>query len=679
MHVHHVYPLMLAIFLLFSPVSLTLAAHAPAVSASTQQWLDKLTDIQRRTQADPEGSAKALAEMESQLPADEPLVQQKWQQLRCTVGAANSNTEQVQQAAEWLMRESATKPELGIIANTCRASLLFRVGDRQQAFQLAQQAVQQAKQQTDWRLRFDAALQLGQIADRLGEFDTALEAYLQAQSAAEAMDDRHALFLLWGNLSVLYTYMNRLDEAIATNDRALQLAEAEQPPDANRLTRLYLQRYFALSRTDRLDDRQHALLQAERYAAQTPEPQLKTITAVNLSDHYYKTGQYEKSIASASKAIQLAEQYQDPALRAIGFANRGFAKLYAKQDGGRQDVEQSIKMLGDMGNKPDVSGIYQEYSEVLAAIGDYREAYLAAREHKRLSDELFRADRDKRVLELQEQYNTEKREREITLLSKENALKSVELANRELERRTWWLVAVITALVLCALVLLYRRARTRVTQLSAINIDLDYQSTHDPLTGLFNRRYVDHFFRQFDWQAPLQPGHTHALFLLDLDHFKQINDRLGHAAGDVVLKTIADRLRSTLRERDIAVRWGGEEFLIVLLDVQREQLEAVAQRLMQTVAGEPVTLEQGPLPVTGSFGYAVLPLRIGEQALSIDKTLHLVDLALYQAKARGRNQAVGITALQLSSEHDLETLETGLADAIAAGQIEARISKGPGG
>jgi diguanylate cyclase (GGDEF)-like protein len=187
--------------------------------------------------------------------------------------------------------------------------------------------------------------------------------------------------------------------------------------------------------------------------------------------------------------------------------------------------------------------------------------------------------------------------------------------------------------------------------------ELREASTTDPLTGLRNRRYLDSRVAS-DLQLCLrhytEPRHGNPdrnlddeadllVMLMDLDHFKRINDRHGHAAGDEVLIEFARRLRSLFRESDVLVRWGGEEFLALARGGARHGAADLAARFCASVREQPFTLPDGSaLPVTVSIGFAVFPLDPGmPRAWDWDDTLSLADAALYAAKGQGRDGYVG--------------------------------------
>jgi diguanylate cyclase (GGDEF)-like protein len=167
-----------------------------------------------------------------------------------------------------------------------------------------------------------------------------------------------------------------------------------------------------------------------------------------------------------------------------------------------------------------------------------------------------------------------------------------------------------------------------------------------------------------------------AVLLLDVDHFKQINDRVGHDAGDAVLVEVARRLRLAVRSDDLIVRWGGEEFVVVAERLGDAGVEALAQRLLDGIAGTPVAVDGGEVHVTASIGYACFPLADGPP-IDWEKALGLVDAALFLAKADGRNRGVGVLGVQAADAAELSRLAEALASAREHGRVRLRALHGP--
>ena len=167
----------------------------------------------------------------------------------------------------------------------------------------------------------------------------------------------------------------------------------------------------------------------------------------------------------------------------------------------------------------------------------------------------------------------------------------------------------------------------------------------DPLTGLFNRRYVDHHLTRMSAQCAAA-GRALAVMMIDIDHFKAINDRYGHAAGDRVLVAIAQRLRDNLRAVDLVARIGGEEFLIAMPRTTAEQAQGAANRLRRLINQTPFDLGEacGPTRVTISVGVA-LSGAAGPDRQDMVRMCDLADAALYRAKSGGRDRVAMDTSI----------------------------------
>jgi two-component system cell cycle response regulator len=182
------------------------------------------------------------------------------------------------------------------------------------------------------------------------------------------------------------------------------------------------------------------------------------------------------------------------------------------------------------------------------------------------------------------------------------------------------------------------RVKTLQDELRLRNGELAVMSRTDPLTGLWNRRYVE---EQLPGAESLARRHGTPLsaIMIDIDHFKMINDTVGHAGGDVVLTEVARRLKGCVRTEDLLARWGGEEFLAVLPLGGPEGAMSLAERIRTAVSAEPVVLNRGQgLTVTVSAGCASL---VGGEGISA--MVARADAALYEAKGAGRNRVVAST------------------------------------
>lgn len=181
---------------------------------------------------------------------------------------------------------------------------------------------------------------------------------------------------------------------------------------------------------------------------------------------------------------------------------------------------------------------------------------------------------------------------------------------------------------------LEERVDQRTRELQEANRRLEEASRTDPLTSLPNRRaFID--AANHELKRALRSGRMFAVAMLDLDHFKRVNDSYGHAVGDLVLQQTTASLRAALRSQDIIARWGGEEFVILLPETNADGAAVAAESIRAAISSSFVELNGKAIHVTASLG-------IAEHSLSqtLDRTIAAADRALYRAKDEGRDRVV---------------------------------------
>ena len=189
----------------------------------------------------------------------------------------------------------------------------------------------------------------------------------------------------------------------------------------------------------------------------------------------------------------------------------------------------------------------------------------------------------------------------------------------------------------------------------------------DPLTGLKNRRYlglslpeeIARVMRGYHQGGAVQKDHDLAFLVVDLDHFKMVNDTYGHGAGDAVLRQTASILRGVCRETDTVVRWGGEEFLIVAKAADRNQIEVIARNICEGMRAHPFEVSQGlVIHKTCSVGFTAFPVvRTDPGVFRWEEAVEVADQCLYAAKNSGRDNYVGAWA----------------GDTVIASQVQSRL------
>jgi diguanylate cyclase (GGDEF)-like protein len=171
-------------------------------------------------------------------------------------------------------------------------------------------------------------------------------------------------------------------------------------------------------------------------------------------------------------------------------------------------------------------------------------------------------------------------------------------------------------------------------QLIAAGEELLYRATHDNLTGMVNRGVIMDTLRR-ERARQVREGGAFGIVLVDLDHFKYVNDTYGHLAGDDVLREAAQRMMGCVRPYDSVGRYGGEEFLIVVPSSDAMGTMGLAERMRRAIEAKPMVTNSISISVTASFGVTA---SIDKSPLDAQEILRLADAALYRAKERGRNR-----------------------------------------
>jgi len=162
---------------------------------------------------------------------------------------------------------------------------------------------------------------------------------------------------------------------------------------------------------------------------------------------------------------------------------------------------------------------------------------------------------------------------------------------------------------------------------------LEQANVRDSLTGSYNRGHIEECLRS-EFARARRYGHALSVALLDIDHFKAVNDTHGHQAGDAVLRHLVARIEGLIRTSDVAGRYGGEEFMLILPNTDLNGAVRVAERLRQDIHDHPAVHGDSPIPFTISLGVAAL----GNHTRGHEALVKEADIALYQAKSRGRDQ-----------------------------------------
>lgn len=630
----------------------------PPESLSVEQ-ISALETLRRK---DPQGALQGLEAIVAH-PDSPDEVRREATFVAAQIARNEGLTEQEARLRAQLV-ESAAAGQQGaaLLVQVLDAYAQAEKGETAEAWRGLQPVVQEMAGFLGIREQARVALVYGFLLDSAGELGSAISAYQQAVDLAESsrmasLATRSRLQLAW---AVTQYGQNARGEALVR--QALQDAEAQQ--DHSAIIVAYTSLGMVMEQRGDLEGFLAMMTVAIDHAKQFDILDDLPVLLGNVAHYHLSTHDFRSAETAASEALRYSTERQDEDGIALGKVNLGLAMIGLGQlSDGRTLVREGIAMDARRGLVNDVAAGLEDLGRALEAAGDLAGAVEALHEARRLSDQIYRDDQRRAVLELQETNNAERRERELLLLNSESALKSAELKRQTVQRRLWWLLSGVFALVLGLAWLGFRRLRRDNSSLLGRNQQLRLQSERDPLTGLANRRQIEPYLQM----TASEEGFDGAVLMVDLDHFKRINDVYGHAVGDRALQEIARRLRAFCREGDLAVRMGGEEFLLLIDRIGEQALPKLVARLLANLA-EPHELDGRQLTLSASIGFARNPIRHAVR-VDIEPVIGLVDAALYLAKSEGRQRAVGVRCQRDAGDLNLDQIARDLGAAVVRGDV----------
>jgi diguanylate cyclase (GGDEF)-like protein len=396
----------------------------------------------------------------------------------------------------------------------------------------------------------------------------------------------------------------------------------------------------------------------------------------NLSDAYIHQGRPADALVAINLALPVAKQHRDFRTERLLLHNATLAKLaLGRVAEAKAEMAQVLELWRRDTGPGQRQEALREFGDALAKAGDAAGAIDLFHQEETLSTEIRAANKAAAEAELHARYDQESQKRRIELLGRDNQLKSAELDNQAITRRLWMFAGAAMVLLGVLAVLMYLRMRELNRTLVKHEALLRAHSERDALTGLANRRQ----FREVMRVRGGERAFKGALLMVDVDHFKRVNDRHGHAAGDRVLVEVARRLGAAMRGADLVARWGGEEFLVFAPDVDGPELDQLAERVRLAMNQAPIVLDNGTtIETTVSIGYAAFPLPASHLPVTWEQAVNLADLSLYTAKNQGRNCAVGIVRTTALSSEALREVEADIAQARQDGRVTLKVSPEPG-
>ncbi|MDP3821254.1 MAG: diguanylate cyclase [Burkholderiales bacterium] len=431
----------------------------------------------------------------------------------------------------------------------------------------------------------DAMVRIATCLRSAGDHASAITTLERAEEVARDLDDPKRLADVLRNVGVCCSLVGRHQQALSSLTETCALLEPGGAPYDRHVARLSLnnaRNRRAMSLPETSDERGtelHALLgDWQALVVQTGAAGLATLEVMAMGNHAITLRQCGRHDEALVELQALLERYRAFGMRPNeGLCFCEIGRCYEAQQhfgAARESYLRSIEILKDGGTLPDLQEATEGLSRAEEAAGNHKAALEALKEVRAI---------DRR---------------------KSDEAAASTMAQRELR-----------------------------IELARLTSTWARQATLDPLTGLGNRRALDLWMSE---SLPrVEQGEPITLLLLDLDHFKQVNDRFGHAVGDEVLRRVAALIQQNCRSADLAVRYGGEEFVLALFGVAHEAATDVAHRLRASVEAEPWCGVADGLKVSVSIGVAAAVEAPDGQSL-----LTLADRRLYAAKLSGRNQVV---------------------------------------
>lgn len=647
---------------------------APPVDAAVEAQLDDVLN-----QSDSANALKDLYEIEATFTAKTPVMTRV--RTLNYIALAHGYTGDLDAANQQIIEVEALARNSRIpdaIADVEATKLLLLVMQNKYSEALANlnDALVPLEQAKSSRVLYFVNNLASYIYQERSQFDRALQHLIFAADAVAKSDDSRTLTRLISTkirIAQLYIRQKSYELALQQLDEAFQIADSNQVLDDYEID-IYFERASAESWLENFDAA-IGLYQKIIARVQDDPEQINTFITVlnNIGDIHIRLGEYAEARNVLERAYELAKlnkQKYDPQ---IILFNLGYVDVFLGDvQEGVNEMLQVVKPAREEWSPGELESLLGEYAEALIHIGRKDEAINVLIEQRDLREQAYQGEQQKSIVELQNLYDSKDKALQIELLSQKNELNE-QLIENESQKRTILVLLVIVALFAMVFVALaYRAARRSNRELKVANSRLAEQSIRDPLTGLLNRRALQNKLR-----APHEVSHD-AMLLLDVDHFKRINDNLGHASGDDVLIEVSKRLLQVSRESDLVVRWGGEEFLIYLSNTEAKKMPLMAKRFLDVIGATPIKAGDQEIWVTATAGFISYPFAdLDENQMDWEETLQLADMVLYAGKVHGRNQAWGVMALNKPFSEAQKLLETDLPGAIEEGAISVEVIHGP--
>ncbi len=508
--------------------------------------------------------------------------------------------------------------------------------DYQAAIEHTERCLEIGNELNNLQLQAFALNGLGAIYWGQNYYEIALEKYLLALRLQEKINDRSAIAVTLGNIGLLFSSLMNSDKSLEYYFKALEIHEELGNKRDIAIAKLNIASVYA--HKDNPGKALEYSLSSLQYGEEIGDERLIGIILTNTAITYYiEFHDLEKALEYFNRALIITKKYDDKGN--IIRINLYLGSIY--KDMGEYNIalekeNEALQIAEEINDLLQIEYIYEEISSIYADMKDFENAFNYYVKYKSINDSSFSLERSKIINEMQTKYETEKKEQQITLLEKDNTIAKMEITKQRsllLYLTTGIILIVIFAIIV---IRLFNQKAKTAAALAVANGKLEELSRTDPLTKLWNRRYIHEMIERerIRVERDFKPF---SFILMDIDHFKNVNDTYGHECGDYVISTIAVILRSAVRKQDMVCRWGGEEFLLFLPETLLDGAVTIAESIRKKIENYPFAYESKNLSITVTLGVSEF-----DQTMSVENSIKLADDALYEGKESGRNRVASV-------------------------------------
>ena len=485
----------------------------------------------------------------------------------------------------------------------------WRRGDYPEAMRMHLRALEMQRAQADRGGEGYSLNALGNVSYHLGDYGQALDYYQASLKLRQEIGDRVGVAYCLNNVGNIHGQMGESQLALEYMLQALAIKEGADPQAAG-ISMLNVGSAYA-----ELGDDEQALEYMRRAAVRLRETGGRDAEATCLRDIgriHERRGDVAGALECYRGSLEITRALGARVFEAETLVRLGALRVrMGEVDEGLAELRLGLEIVAELGARPQVYAAHEALYEVYQARGELEPALHHFRAYHAAWREVFNAETNARIKSVLVRAEVQQAQREAEILRQKNdeltaAYDRVRQADEEKAR-------------------LVARLREQA-------VELERQTREDALTGVSNRRHLDSLLA-VEWERALRFGRALTVAMLDLDHFKAVNDRFSHAVGDEVLRTVARILRDNTRGVDVVARYGGEEFCLILVETRVEEGARLCHRLCGLIQSHDWSELRPGLAVTISAGVAGL-----HEAEAPDALLAAADVRLYAAKHAGRNR-----------------------------------------